>query len=136
MANLNAAEREVCIVRKDQTNTPLQALTLLNNITFTEASRFLAERMMNTVKSNDIDKQIRFGFRAVLSRDPDEFEAGVLREVFDESYDYYQAEQDQAKQLLSIGERPRNSNLDLATHAALTLVATSIMNLDEAISIE
>jgi hypothetical protein len=136
MANLNAAEREVCIVRKDKTNTPLQALTLLNNITFTEASRFLAERMLSEVSTSDVAEQIRHGFRIVLGRQPSRLEAGALREVFDESHDYYRQNLPDAKRLLSIGERPRNSEFDAASHAALTLVANSILNLDEAISIE
>jgi hypothetical protein len=136
MASLNAAEREVCIVRKDKTNTPLQALTLLNNITFTEAARFLAERMMTDSSSGEIGEQIRFGFRLVLCRDPKHIEAAELRELYDKTHDFYGENPDQAKQLLSVGERPRNANLDLATHAALTFVATTLFNLDETISIE
>ena len=138
MAAFNAAEREVCIVRKDRTNTPLQALTLLNNITFTEASRFLAERMIveTATATFDVSEQIRFGFQAVVSRNPIESEAGSLREIYDEAYDYYREHPDQAAKLLSIGERPRNSEVDLASHAALTLVASAILNLDESISIE
>ncbi len=134
MVNFNAAEREVCIVRKEKTNTPLQALTLMNNTTFVEASRFLAERMLN--HSEDSRESIRFGFRKMTSRNPTELELYLLVESFKAFHEDFAINSQEAKKLLTVGEKPRDEKLDPVTHAAMTMTATLIMNLDESITKE
>lgn len=134
MVNFNAAEREVCIVRKEKTNTPLQALTMMNNITYIEAARFLAEAMLN--HSDDPAAQIRFGFRTLLAREPGIQEADDLKAAYLSFLSEYQTDEHQAKQLLSVGEKPRDESLDLVQHAALTMTASLMMNLDEAVTKE
>jgi hypothetical protein len=135
MMTFNSADREVCIVRKDKTNTPLQALTLMNNVAFVEASRFLAERMLREGGSEP-GGQIAFGFRAVLGREPEAGDLAPLRRTYDLVRGHFAENTDAATQLLSIGERPRDMSLDVASHAALTMVANVILNLDEAVTQE
>ena len=134
MVNFNSAEREVCSVRKDRTNTPLQALTLMNNITFVEASRFLAERMMQ--HSDDDAAAIEYGFRGLVARQPTKAEFSLLQNACAAFHDTYDGDESAALQLLSVGEKPRDDSLDPAKHAALTMTASLMMNLDEAITKE
>jgi hypothetical protein len=134
MVNFNAAEREVCVVRKQQTNTPLQALTLMNNVTFAEASRFLAERMMHY--SDDDRLAIEFGFRQLVTRRPASAEIALLEQASQSFLARYRLDTKAAVELLSVGERPRDKTLDPARHAALAMTASLMMNLDEAITKE
>lgn len=134
MLNFNAAEREVCVVRKEKTNTPLQALTLMNNITFLEASRFLAERMLQS--SDSPRDSIRHGFRLMTSHFPDENELQLLHQAYQEFQKNYALHPEQAAKLLQIGEKPRNEQLSAIDHAAMTMVASLIMNLDESMTRE
>jgi len=134
MVNFNSAEREVCVVRKDLTNTPLQALTLMNNITFVEASRFLAERMLR--HSADDQAAITFGFRQLVARRPTESESKLLAAAHAAFLHTYHDRKELALQLLRIGEKPRDAALDPVRHAAMTMTASLMMNLDEAITKE
>ena len=134
MVNFNAAEREVCVVRKDRTNTPLQALTMMNNVTFVEASRFLAEAMMN--HSEDDLQALEFGFRRMVARRPVPQEKRLIESAFDAFFQTYRGNEDAAKQLLSVGAKARAERFDLARHAAMTMTASLMMNLDEAITKE
>lgn len=134
MVNFNSADREVCIVRKDRTNTPLQALTQMNNIAFVEAARFLAERMIE--HSVDPRIAIEFGFISLVSRKPRKAELILLLDAYSEFEKHYRAQPKAAKALLSVGQKKRNENLELTEHAALTMVASLLMNLDEAVTRE
>lgn len=134
MANFNAAEREVCVVRKDRTNTPLQALSLMNNVTFVEASRFLAERMM--ASSEDDDRALELGFRRLMARAPSGAETELIQNAFAEFLKTYRNDLPAAEQLLRTGEKLRDESFDVARHAAMTMTASLMMNLDEAITKE
>lgn len=134
MVNFNSAEREVCVVRKDRTNTPLQALTLMNNVTFVESSRFLAERMMK--HSPDDQPAIEFGFRQLVSRRPTDAELALLQEARASFFERFRSNEKAALELLKVGEKPRDSSLDPIRHAAMTMTASLMMNLDEAITKE
>ncbi|HUG20333.1 MAG TPA: PSD1 and planctomycete cytochrome C domain-containing protein, partial [Planctomycetaceae bacterium] len=107
MMNFNSSDRETCTVRKDKTNTPLQALTLMNNITFVEAARFLAERML-TEADPSLDARLTRGFRLVTSRNPDPSELEILRAAYDQYRSRFAEDSASAGQLLSVGEKPRN----------------------------
>jgi len=135
MATFNAAEREVCLVRKDRTNTPLQALTLMNNVAFVEAARFLAERIMRETDA-DSASQIEHGFRIVTGRLPRTSESEPLQAAYDEFLNYFETSPREAPKLLAIGEAQRDKNLPAAEHAALTMLANILLNLDEAITLE
>jgi cytochrome c553 len=135
LTTLNAAEREVCVVRKDRTNTPLQALTMMNNVAFVEASRFLAERMVR--EGGDTDEQrIRFGFQLVTARQPSSEELSILSSAHASFLSRFQSDPAGAKKLLATGERPREESLDAAEHAAATMTASLLLNLDETSSKE
>lgn len=134
MMTFNAAARETCIVRSDHTTTPLQALTLMNNITFVESARHLAERVL---KADDFTHRQRMAqaFRLVTSRAPSSGDLAVLVEDLEFYRNDFLKNSDAAKRLLAIGQKPNNdSQLDPTELAAYTLVANTILNLDEAIS--
>ena len=132
MMTFDAAGRETCIVRETRTNTPLQALTLLNEISFVEAARKLAERTL-TSGSADVDRRLRFAFRAVLTRDPNEREIAVLRRGVARHLAHYRDHPAEAAEVLRTGESPVDAGLDSVEVAAWTAVSGLILNLDEAV---
>lgn len=132
MLNFDAGEREVCIVRKDKTNTPMQALTLMNNITFVEASRFMAERMLRE-GGDDGQHRIAFGFKLITGRTPNRTESALLQTAYRQYAKHFIDNQGSAAQLLAVGEKPCDKSLDANELAAMTMVASTILNLDEAI---
>lgn len=133
MMTFNAAARESCIVRSDHTTTPLQALTLMNNITFVESARHLAERVMKAGGCTH-RQRIATAIRLATSRAPSSDELAVLMDDFESYRNDFLKNADAAKRLLAIGEKPNDPQLDPAELAAYTLVASTILNLDEAIS--
>ena len=135
MMNFNAAEREVCEVKKDRTNTPLQALTLMNNKTFVEAARFLAERMIKEGDST-IQSQIIQGYKLTLCREPSANEMSVMLKAFKQFKEEFSKNEKEAEKLLDIGEKPRDKTLKIPTHAAMTMVASALLNLDEMVTRE
>ncbi len=132
LSTFDAPDRETCTVRRPRTNTPLQALVLLNDPTYVEASRKLAERMMTEAKS---DKgRIVFAFRLATARAPGAAELRVLLGLYERQLAGYAANRPAALKLLGVGEAPRNERLDPAKLAAWTMVASAILNLDETIT--
>mgnify|MGYP002622699995 FL=1 len=129
----DAPEREVCTVRRERTNTPLQALVLLNDPTFLEASRHFAERILAAGGSSDADR-ITYAFRRALARPPTEAERDVIAAELAERRAAYDRDPAAARQILSIGESKRNETLDDTEHAAWTSVARLLLNLDETIT--
>jgi hypothetical protein len=130
----DAANRQTCSVRTSRTCTPLHALTTLNDPTWVEASRVLAERAMKATA--DVDGRLAFAFRRILGRRPTDYDSTAIRRMYERQLAVYQAEGDAAKQLLGIGESPRDETLDAAAHAALSGVCLGIFNLDEALTRE
>ena len=135
MVNFNAAAREVCTVRNERTNTPLQALTLMNHPTFVESARGMAERMLRH-GGDDLDAALRYGFRLVCVRGPSPQELDLLRRAHADFHRQYQSEPAAAEDLLAIGQSPRDRQLEPVSHAAMTLAASMILNLDEAVTKE
>ncbi len=127
--------REACRVRSDTTNTPMQALNLQNDVTFVEAARHLAERMMREGGSTDASR-ITFGWRLVLGRKPGAGELEVLVNAAARHGERYAHAKEEALRLLANGESSRDDSLPPHEHAALTVVALTILNLDEAITLE
>jgi len=132
LATFDAPDREVCTVRRARTNTPLQALILLNDPTYVETSRKLAERMMTEAKT--AEERITLAFRLMAARTPTAQEVSVLKKVFETRLAKYRADPGAAKKLLRVGESPRNEALDAAEVAAWANVASVIMNLDETVT--
>ncbi|MBI2824066.1 MAG: PSD1 domain-containing protein [Planctomycetia bacterium] len=133
LITFDAPDRETCTVRRSTTNTPLQALVLLNDPTYVEAARKLAERIMTEAPA-DTDARIAFAFRLATARKPTERETAVLRQALDDQLAKYRADGDAARKLLSVGESPRNEQLDTAELAAWATVASMILNLDETVT--
>ncbi len=133
MATFDAPDREKCTARRGLTNTPLQALVLLNDPTYVEAARALAERALIEGGRDDASR-LTFAFRLATARRPSLAEAGVLRALLTKQLATFRRDRNAALQLLSVGESPRNVRLDPAVHAAWTTVASAILNLDETIT--
>ncbi|MEX2561317.1 MAG: DUF1553 domain-containing protein, partial [Pirellulales bacterium] len=133
LVTFDAPDRETCTVRRARTNTPLQALILLNDPTYIEASRKLAERMM-TEAGAETAERIAFAFRLATARQPNQVEADVLSRIFDEQLAVYRGNAEMAAKLLDVGQSPRNEQLDPAELAAWTTVASVILNLDEVVT--
>jgi hypothetical protein len=132
MAVLDAANREACWVGTKRTNTPLQALTLLNETAFVESARKLAERILRE-KPND---PITHAFKLVTQRDPQPDEKELLTQGFNEYLAHFEANPDNAKSLTTIGTSPVPNDLDPIQLAAHTTLANVLLNLDEVITKE
>lgn len=126
------ASRQVCTVRTLKTNTPLHALTTLNDITFTESSRVLAERILN--HSVDDKKRLQFGFNLVTSRNPNSNEIDILHSRLASLRKTYSKDIKAAKEITSAGEYRTNRDLDLTDHAAYSVLSSLLLNLDETIT--
>jgi hypothetical protein len=133
MALFDAPNREVCTARRARTNTPLQALALMNDTQYVEAARALAQRTMKEC-SGTPEERIAWAFRLATSRKPTDQETAVLKKLYDAQIGDYKTKPDAAKQLLSIGESPRDESLDICELAAWTTVASTILNLDETVT--
>ena len=135
MATFDASARETCVVRETRTNTPLQALTLMNDVTFVEAARVLAQRMM-TQGRDDPSERIRLGFRLATARTPGPRELAILRAGLDHHLAEYRKDPVSASNLISLGESPPDGELEASELAAYTAVANLILNLDETVTKE
>jgi hypothetical protein len=121
-------------VKASRTSTPLHALTTLNDPTWVEAARMLAERSMRAVAG--LDDRLTHAFRQVLARKPTGGDLASLRRAYDRQLANYTVEADAARALLAVGEHPRDESLSLPEHAALTATCLAIFNLDEALTRE
>jgi hypothetical protein len=133
LMTFDAPDRETCTVRRARTNTPLQALVLMNDPTYVEASRKFAERIMKE-GGGSLDERLKFAFRSTLSRTPTAAELAVLRSIYDKQLARFKVSPDAAKKLLAVGESPRDESLDAAELAAWSIVASALMNLDETLT--
>ena len=133
LTTLDAPNRETCTVRRPRTNTPLQALVLMNDVTYVEAARKLAERMMSEAGPAP-ETRIDFAFRLATARTPNAREREILLALRAKQLAIYQRDRNRALDLLKIGESGRNETLDVAELAAWTIVANAILNLDETLT--
>lgn len=135
LSTFDAPDREKCTARRALTNTPLQALVLMNDPTYVEAARALAQRML-TEAGRDPAKCIQFGFRQATGRKPTAAEIRWLQELVHKERLTYRRNREAALKLLRVGESPFNERLNASELAAWTVVASSILNLDETITKE
>ncbi len=135
LAVMDAPTRDVCTARRPVTNTPTQALALLNETLLVECARVLAQRLLLEEKLDDLAR-LRRAFRLVLSRQPTECEASILLALHSDSLRHYQGDTAAAKKLVSIGESERPAKLDVAQHAAWLCVCNALLNLDETLTKE
>ena len=131
MTVFDAGSRYVCTVERQTTNSPQQALVLLNDPQYVEASRALAERMLHEGGATP-EERINFAFRLLTSRYAEEKELDILKRLYEEELKNYQRDRKGALALLSVGEHKWDTALDATTLAANSVVASVIMNHDEA----
>jgi hypothetical protein len=125
--------REKCTVRRARTNTPLQALLLLNDETYVEAARVLAARALGESELNE-EARLTKMFRCVTSRSPAKEELSTLRGLLDRQKARFSADRQAAHKLISIGKSAHGRDLDSVQLAAWTVVAQALFNLDECIT--
>jgi hypothetical protein len=133
MNALDAPSREACTVRRERTNTPLQALLLMNEQQFVEAARALGERTMKQGGAT-LEDRLRFLFRTVTIRNPEPLELSELRTLFSDNLKNFQTNPKAADQLIAVGETRPDATLNPSELAAWTMVANLVLNLDEVIA--
>jgi len=135
MATFDAPSRETCVVRRSPTNTPLQALALMNDVTYVEASRAVAERLMLEVEQPE--ERLRAAFRLCTARWPTPEELKILVEGFRYHLDHFsELSEDAASKLVAVGDSTPDDSLDARELAATMVLASYILNLDETITKE
>ncbi|MEO1860292.1 MAG: PSD1 and planctomycete cytochrome C domain-containing protein [Verrucomicrobiales bacterium] len=133
LKTFDAPEREFCTTRRSRTNTPMQALALLNGPQFVEAARHLAERMLSE-GGETLNERITYGFRLVTARVPVQSELALLRSSYTENLQLFGADKSAAHKLLQVGDSPYNTSLNISKLAAMTSVARLLFNLNETIT--
>lgn len=130
MIAFDAGPRNACTVRRETTNTPLQALVLLNDPEFVEAARVMAERIQRE-GGKDLGEQVTLAFRLSTGRKPKPEELEVLADLYHSQYNKFKAQSGQAQKLLGVGEFQAANMPDKIKTAALTIVTSTILNFDE-----
>jgi hypothetical protein len=134
LAVFDAATREFCTVRETRTNTPLQALTLLNDPAYVEAARVLAERVMR--EEGDASRRLSKTFSLILGRSPTPRELEVLAASHQRHLARFAASPEEAAKLLAVGQSPADATIPAGDLAALAAVCGTVLNLDEAVTKE
>ena len=135
MALIDVPNRETCVVRRPRTNTPSQALVLLNDPTLVEAARVLAERVLRESDADPLAR-IEVMFRTLLARHPTDHELTIVGNALAKLVDRYHSDEEAARALVATGETEPAKDLNLTEVAALTSVAMLLLNLDETITKE
>jgi hypothetical protein len=133
MSTFDAPSRESCIVRRERTNTPLQALLLMNDPQFVEAARALAERAMKEGGAAP-ETRLTYLFRLTTARQPDARELAELSATYKDHLAMYRRDRAKAQRLISVGEMEPDATLDASELAAWTMIANLLLNLDEVIN--
>lgn len=131
MMTLDASNREVCVVRRQVTLTPLQVLVLLNDPQYVEAAKALAARAIET--NEDLQSQLEYMFQSLATRQPSTQETRILERLFQEQFEIFQSDPEASQELLAIGDHSVSGDLDKATLAAMTVIAEGLMSYDETI---
>lgn len=135
MANFDAPSREQSCLRRDRSNTPMQALQLLNDVQHFEAARVFAEKLLLDQSAKTPEERIALCCRRILSRPPTPQEAEEIKALLGKHLARYQADPEAAKKVLTNGaSKAKCDGLDIPEFAAWTLVANILMNLDETIT--
>jgi Protein of unknown function (DUF1553)/Protein of unknown function (DUF1549)/Concanavalin A-like lectin/glucanases superfamily/Planctomycete cytochrome C len=127
--------REACRVRRARTDTPLQALVLMNETTFVEASRILAQKML-TIGGATPEQRINYAFLRTVSRPATAAETRILAAGLQKRLEYYKSHPEEAEKLVSVGDYPREPGVPIPEVAAYTLAASVLLNSDEMITRE
>ncbi len=119
-------------MRRERTDTPLQALITMNDPQYVEAARHFGERIIE--HGGDYDQRLEFGFRAVTGRFPSKSESAVLKSALEKNLARYQKDPESAQKLISVGESAVNKTGNPSELAAYTMVASLLLNLDETLN--
>ncbi len=130
---LDAPSREACTIRRERTNTPMQALMLMNDPQFVEAARVFAERTLRAGGETP-EERIAFMFEIATAREPKPSEAALLLETLQAHTEEFKADPEAAKALITVGESKPDENLDAVEVATWTMIANLILNLDEVLN--
>jgi hypothetical protein len=133
MTTFDCPSREKCWARRERTDTPLQALLMMNDPQYFESARQLGYRMLHEGGTQDADR-LRFGFRLATDRIPTEKESAILEQSLNAQLARYQADADTAKKAISVGESPAPCDVPAPELAAYTMVANMLLNLDEVVT--
>ena len=131
MTTFDAPNREICTVKRENTNTPLQSLVLMNDPQFVEAGKVLAQRMQME-GGDSITDQLSFAFKAVTSRAPNKQEVNILEELYNDQLARFSKKPIEASKLLEVGDFVMDERMDDVRTAALTMVSNAMLNHDEA----
>jgi mono/diheme cytochrome c family protein len=132
MITFDAPSREKYCVRRERSDTPLQALVTMNDVQFVEASRQFADRLLR--EKQNPDERLDYGFRLVTSRHPSAIEKSTLRDLLEKNLSRYHHDKTAAQKLISVGESPVDKEADPGDLAAYTMVASVLLNLDETLN--
>jgi hypothetical protein len=133
MGTLDAPSRETCIVRRERTNTPLQALLMMNERQFVEAARALAERTMREGGAK-VETRLAYLFKLATARAPDPQEMAELTAAFSDHLATFRKDEKSARRLIAVGDVPPNPAMNPSELAAWTMMANLVLNLDEVIN--
>ena len=133
MTIFDAPTREKCMVERPRTNTPLQALVTLNDPQFTEAARNLAQRIIRE-GGKTAQERVTYGYRLTTARHPKPIALNILVSAYNEELENFKKNTEAADKFLAVGESKRDESINNAEHAAWTIVASMLLNLDEVIT--
>jgi len=133
LMTFDAPSREACTVRRSRTNTPLQALVLMNDEQYVEAARHFARRIVKEGGASP-EERIVYGFRLATARSPRADEIQVLRQILDQQSEEFARDAEAAEKLLGVGDSPRDPSFDARELAAWTMIANLLLNLDETVT--
>ena len=134
MATFDTPTRDTCVVQRQCTNTPMQALVTLNDVQFVEAARHMAQRLI--LSEMDFNARLDLGFMLCTAHPATPLAREVMLETYDAQLQVFQADPKAALALLATGESGRDESLDPAQHATWTVLASMILNLDETLTRE
>jgi hypothetical protein len=132
MTSFDAPNRESYCLQRERSNTPLQALTLMNDVQFFEASRAFAQRVLTT--QSDTEARLTLLFRSAVGRHPETQEQSILKQALDKHLANFRAQPEEAKKAIRYGESPPDEKIDPAELAAWTMLANLVLNLDELVT--
>ncbi len=134
MMAFDAVNREMCIMQRGTTNTPLQALVTLNDPQFVEAARVFAAKLLGETKGANEDEQLERAFEMITGREPTEAERNAVASYLSDERQRYQSDAAAAESVVSVGESPPAEGLDPVEHAVWTQVSTMLLNLSETLT--
>ena len=130
LITFDATSREICTVKRENTSSPLQSLVLLNDVQFFEASRVFAERIFSESKDT-LEAQITYGFRLATSRFPEPQEIQLMKELYENQRAYYKKNKRQAYKVVNVGNTKYKQQSKVDKVAAMTIVANTLLNMNE-----